>query len=295
MSTQALDSTLQVGGVNLHYQTVGRGEDVVLIHGLGANLAFWFLGVARVLANDYRVITYDLRGHGRSSMPARGYRLDDMTADLDALLNHLGVDRCHVVGHSFGARIGLLYSISRPSMVKSLTVADTQLSALQPRLRLREWAYWSEWRRQLQDLGIEPPDDNEYLTFKLLAWMNQHSLDATLGGLARRINRRPSLKSRNMGKKGTLLWQKLLETTTAGSEFEEDDLIQVQGLRRIQAPTLAVYGEHSHCMPTALKLRQIVPGCELRIVPKAGHFHPATRPKIFMHMLESFLRSHSSF
>lgn len=294
MRRVAPSNTLPTGEVDLHYQSVGKGESVVLIHGLGANLAFWFLSAVRVLAVNYRVITYDLRGHGKSSMPPQGYRLDDMIVDLSSLLDHLQIERCHIVGHSFGARIALLYSIRFPERVRSLTVADTQLSVLQPRLRLREWSYWQEWRTQLLNIGVTPPDDNEVLSFKLLAWLNQHSLDVTLSGVARSSHKRPSLRNRNMGTRGSVLWERLLATTTAERDFEDDHAIQVEGLRGIKAPTLAAYGEVSHCMPTGRKLPALISACDLKVVPRAGHFHPATRPKIFLHILQAFLLQHTS-
>ena len=52
----------------IHYQCLGQGEDLVLIHGLGANLAFWYMGIARRLARQYRVIMYDLRAQKTVNM-----------------------------------------------------------------------------------------------------------------------------------------------------------------------------------------------------------------------------------
>jgi len=121
-----------LGGVQnrdlvIHYESAGQGEAVVLIHGLGANLAFWFMTIGRHLAQQYRVITYDLRGHGASSITPRGYMLPNMVEDLVQLLDHLGVQRAHIVGHSFGARVALAFTILQPQRVMSLTIADTQL------------------------------------------------------------------------------------------------------------------------------------------------------------------------
>ena len=58
-----------VNGVSLHYQQSGQGPDLVLIHGLAANLAFWFLRIVPALNKRHRVTVYDMRGHGKSGTP----------------------------------------------------------------------------------------------------------------------------------------------------------------------------------------------------------------------------------
>src|SRR5262245_8041617 len=85
-------------------------EPVVLIHGLASSLAFWYFRIAPDLARQHRVVMLDLRGHGRSSMPATGYAGAAMAADLHALLDHLAVERAHVIGHSFGGNVALQFA-----------------------------------------------------------------------------------------------------------------------------------------------------------------------------------------
>jgi pimeloyl-ACP methyl ester carboxylesterase len=169
-------TTLLATDIPLHHLCDGQGEDVVMIHGLGANLAFWYMGIAKEIATNFRVITYDLRGHGRSRMQESGYTLNSMGDDLDALLDHLGVTRAHIVGHSFGARVALAYTIRRPERVASLTVADTQVSCLQPPVRLRDWPYWGTWKKQLIEQGHDTlPSEDEIINYRLLASFNRIS------------------------------------------------------------------------------------------------------------------------
>ena len=77
-------------GVRTHYHQLGSGPDLVLVHGLGANLAFWYLGAAPLLAADHRVTAYDLRGHGLTARTPAGYTTAELAADLVALLDQLG-------------------------------------------------------------------------------------------------------------------------------------------------------------------------------------------------------------
>jgi pimeloyl-ACP methyl ester carboxylesterase len=276
---------------SIHCQTAGQGETIVFIHGLGANLAFWFMSVGRLLAREYRVITYDLRGHGKSSMPANGYRLPQLVDDLEFLLDELDVDKAHFVGHSFGARVALAESILNADRVASLTIADTQAKCLQDPVMLGEWDYWPIWRKQLTEQGHQNlPGDHELITFQLLAYFNNLAPDFTAGGLGKR-RRSPSLRSRDMGKRGAQRWQRLIEGTSAQTDFAHEDPLSVSNIKNIQVPTLAVYGEYSHCLDTCWRLRELVTGCRVSIVPEAGHFHPAIRPRRFARTLRGFFRA----
>src|SRR5579871_4134311 len=102
-----MPKALLKSNTTLHYQRTGHGEDLVMIHGLTGNLAVWHLKIVPMLFDDYRVLTYDLRGHGYSEVPATGYSADDMAGDLTDLLDALDIERAHLVGHSFGADIAL--------------------------------------------------------------------------------------------------------------------------------------------------------------------------------------------
>ena len=86
----------------ISYQQSGIGPDVVMVHGLAANLAFWYLKIVPHFTPHYRVTAYDLRGHGRSEMPPTGYTTRDLAEDLIALLDERGIEKAHLVGHSIG-------------------------------------------------------------------------------------------------------------------------------------------------------------------------------------------------
>jgi len=282
---------LVLDDVDLHYQCMGEGADVVLIHGLGANLAFWFPGVFPMLARRYRVTAYDLRGHGRSGMPPSGYDMGSMVRDLDRLLNALHVDRAHLVGHSFGARVALHYAVAHPGRVATLTLADTQLKALQPPMRLGDWPHWPRWKEHLAAQGIESfPSDDEVISFRLLAMFAEFPTQVSEGRPLRR-RRRPSLKRRDMGRRGSALWKRLLRETSAVTDLE-DEPVTLNQIRALRVPTLALFGELSHCMPTCDALQRLLPECRAELVPQVGHFHPAVKPGAFLRAVGAFLEAH---
>src|SRR4051795_55675 len=102
--------------------TVTGPEDapvVVLSNSLGATRAMWDPQVP-ALAERYRVVTYDTRGHGTSPAPAGPYTLDDLVDDLVALLDRVGAQRAHVVGLSLGGMTGMRLTAREPSRVHRL-------------------------------------------------------------------------------------------------------------------------------------------------------------------------------
>ena len=89
--------------IEIHYEDHGSGEPVVLIHGYPLNGNSWERQERELLANGYRVISYDRRGFGRSSQPTVGYDYDTFAADLNALLEHLDLSDIVLVGFSMGS------------------------------------------------------------------------------------------------------------------------------------------------------------------------------------------------
>ena len=89
--------------IEIHYEDHGAGEPVVLIHGYPLNGNSWERQERELLANGYRVVSYDRRGFGHSSQPTVGYDYDTFAADLNALLEHLDLSNIVLAGFSMGS------------------------------------------------------------------------------------------------------------------------------------------------------------------------------------------------
>lgn len=107
---------LQLGGGNIVYKVAGEGEVVVLLHGFASMDYLWELtGLFGRLADDYRVVSYDARGHGDSLKPdnSDSYGMY-MVSDLVALLDQLGIEKAYLVGHSMGGLTALKFASMYP-------------------------------------------------------------------------------------------------------------------------------------------------------------------------------------
>ncbi len=111
-------------GVPLQYRLCGRGEPVLLIHGLGCSGANWALQVA-ALEERFRVIVPDLPGCGSSAPPLGGYSIAGFASELWALLDHLRVARANIVGFSLGGAVALEMALKRPDHVPRLALIST--------------------------------------------------------------------------------------------------------------------------------------------------------------------------
>ncbi len=114
-----------VNGVDLYYQTYGEGFPVVLAHGYCTSINLWDHQIP-LLSQRYRVIAYDARGHGLSSAPAgkEHYTLSHLVADMHALLQHLGIAKAYISGHSMGGATTAGFAARHPDMTQAALICN---------------------------------------------------------------------------------------------------------------------------------------------------------------------------
>lgn len=130
---------VQVGAIQLSYEWMRGGPvdaaaaPLVLVHGLASAATAW-QPVAGRLSASRSVLVYDLRGHGDSSNgPLPDHTTTaDLAADLALLLEHLGIERCHLLGHSLGGIIALEFALAHPAVAASLILVSTTPEAMSP-------------------------------------------------------------------------------------------------------------------------------------------------------------------
>ena len=133
------------GRISVHQlPQIGRGppEELVMVHGLGANFGFWYASAVQWFRRFGRVTLFDLPGHGDSDMPATGYAPACLARVLGEVLDHLQIERAHLVAHSFGGVVALAFAAQQQHRVKSLVLADVRVWAVEPPSLLPESPLW---------------------------------------------------------------------------------------------------------------------------------------------------------
>jgi len=123
-----LEMRVRVNQIELHIRECEQeGDAIVFLHFSGANLMMW-QRIVPDFRDRYRLILVDLRGHGKSDKPQTGYHIDEMARDVIGIMQHLKLERAHIVGSSLGAEVGLSIAANYPDKVISL-VCDGALSS----------------------------------------------------------------------------------------------------------------------------------------------------------------------
>jgi pimeloyl-ACP methyl ester carboxylesterase len=254
-------------GVRIHYQQVGAGPDLVMIHGLTGNLAVWHLRIVPELAEHFRVLTYDLRGHGHSDTPRSGYTLDAMAGDLLELLDELGLERPLIAGHSYGADIVLYHALRRPDRLSVAIAIEAALPALEESRRSEDWIGWSHWARALEDAGHHVPETKRSdVRYMIRATIDLPKQWGPLKGLPR--NPGPLLK--------------LLEETTLAEDYRHVGALTLDRVASIHTPVVLMYTEHSAFIDTFEFLNEELPNAQPVLLPSTawGHFGPLEQPEL---------------
>ena len=117
---------VHANGVDIHYRVSGdAAETVLLVNGVGDDLAGWAMQIDPLLAAGLRVVTFDNRGVGGSSSPSGPYSSGEMAADTKALADAIGLTGFHLVGVSLGGLIAQEYALSYPDDLRSAVFANT--------------------------------------------------------------------------------------------------------------------------------------------------------------------------
>ncbi|MDD3762281.1 MAG: alpha/beta hydrolase [Nevskiales bacterium] len=277
-----------INGAKLAWQQLGDGpEDLILIHGLAANRAFWF-STASAMAERFRVTLFDLRGHGYSELSPDGYAAAAMASDVLGLMDALDISDAVLAGHSYGGAIALEATAQAPARVRRLALFDSRIQVLQPAMRLNDQplsayekavaaasaeAYGYDWERETQ-VGFR--------FLEATARLRVDGLDAAL-----RDSFTPFGEGRGAAR-AARQWLRILEETRAPGEFEQVGT-PPEDLTRLDVPTLLMYAQGSRCMPSGEALSKLLPNNRIQVLLGAGHFFPVSHAAAVNQELSGFL------
>lgn len=252
---------VEVNGTRLYYQQSGDGPDVVLVHAVTSNQAVWvFSGLVEALATDFRVTSYDLRGHGMSDRPATGYTSAVMAEDFRQLHAALGLKPAYLVGHSFGGVVGMHAAHLAPECVAGVVLSDSffpGLKHVEP--NFGKMSIWADLRATFAQVGVELGDTVDFARlFRETAALpadRMKRLEDIYGAFGR----------------GWLRQLPKLAETTCGAEVLQEAGLTAGALAQIAQPVVALYDEFSPFLATSRWLEQHLPRCVAEVIPAAKH------------------------
>src|SRR4051794_16049018 len=147
---------VDANGIRVHVAEAGAADapTVLLLHGWPQHWYLW-RRVMTALSGEYRLLAPDLRGFGWTEAPGRGYDGETFAADQVALLDALGLERAHVVGHDWGGWTAFLLGILRPDRIDRMVVCNAPhpWPRLSPRIAMEAWRSWYTWVIATPGLG----------------------------------------------------------------------------------------------------------------------------------------------
>ncbi len=265
---------------NFHYQLSGnpQGHKLVFLHGLMGSAANW-LRITPAFQQEFHILTYDQRGHGRSFHPPSGYRPKDYAEDLDHILTDLDWSSCALAGHSMGGRNALEFALHFSQRVKVLVLEDigpeanvAAVERIEKLLSLVPSPFSSRTEaknffehRYIAEISAFYPQPKVLSAF-FLANMEQKPD----GSQDWRFNKGAILESMRMGRR-------------------ED---RWDALRNLRMPVMFVRGADSPDLSPEVfeRMRKTLPGARGVTIANAGHWVHFDQPAAFIVALKEFFR-----
>jgi pimeloyl-ACP methyl ester carboxylesterase len=252
----------------IFYDVVGDGPPVVLLHPFPVHHEFW-RPVSKFLSSRYQLIMPDLRGHGESGLGNGPATMQKHAADIARVMDDAEVDRAPIIGVSIGGYAIFEFWRQFRDRVTALVLCNTKASADTPEAR----AGRLEAANDVLQRGTEPFFEN--MLQKLLSETTRRSC--------------PDLV------KGTLrMMRKMSAEDVAGMQrgmAERPD--SVPTLKTINVPTLIITGDEDTMtgVPEGEVMKQNIPGAQMKVIAKAGHYSPWEQPEEVGRLLRQFLES----
>jgi len=243
-------------GVSLYYEVHGQGPAILLTHGYSATSQMW-VGQVAPLAQDHTLVTWDMRGHGRSDSPGDPalYSEAATVADMAALLDAVGAETAIVGGLSLGGYMSLAFNRVHPERVRALLIIDTGPGYKNDEAR-------EGWNRNALRTAERYETDG-------LAWL--------AGGTSeRRTAQHTSAKGLALAARG------MLTQSNAGV---------ISSLPDIRAPSIVVVGsEDTPFLAASDYMASKIPGAQKVVIEGAGHAANIDKPKAFNAAILGFLK-----
>lgn len=245
---------IKIDGHNVYYQKVGKGKDLILLHGWGQDVSTWW-GVIDKLKEQFTLWLIDLPGFGRSDNLKRTFGVLDYAKVVEQFIKKQKLNKPHFLGHSLGGRIGIKLAANNPELLDKLVLEDS--AGIRPKETLMRGFFWvlsktanlliPEWKNFRQRLR------QSFYASKKLDYYSAGDLRSTLVAVV------------------------------------DEDL--QSSLAKIKNQTLILWGGKDNITPVyfAKIMYKKIPESKLEIIENAGHFPHLQTPDEFLYFVKDFL------
>jgi pimeloyl-ACP methyl ester carboxylesterase len=241
-------------GVRLYYEDHGQGLPILLSHGFGASTRMW-QGQVAAFKDAYRLVLWDMRGHGESDSPDNQafYSHAHTVEDMRAILDHLHIDQAVIAGHSLGGYMSLAFHVEYPERVQALILQGCGPGYRNPEARAAWNARTEERAQTLEEKGL-----------------------AALGGGSEvRLSTQRSALGLARAARGILA---------------QVDASVIDSLPHIAVPVLVIVGEGDTAFLNGSDyMASRIPGATKVVVPQAGHGANVEQPAVVNRAMQHFL------
>lgn len=254
----------------IRYEENGNGEPLIMIHGVGLDHTMWDQQVKN-LSKEFRVIVYDMVGHGGSEHPPGPYSLAQFVEQLEALMNHLHIEKSHLIGFSMGGMVAQAFALKHKEKLKTLTIMNAVANRTEEQ-RKAILLRVAEVKNTGPAVTIEPA---------IGRWFNQEFLinhEDTVSRIRKRLQTNDPASY-----------------LAAYSLFAEADEELWPKLHEINLPTFIMTGENDiGSNPEMAKLmHKKIAHSELLIVPEVKHMLPVEKAEIVNEAIRLFIRKYT--
>jgi 3-oxoadipate enol-lactonase len=252
------------GDVRIHYRVDGPedGAPVVFANSLGTDMRLWD-DILPLLPEGLRIIRWDKRGHGLSTVPSGPYSMGSLISDCERLLDHLNVKECVFVGLSIGGMIAQGLAVKRLDLIRAMVLSNTAAKIGNP-------ALWDERIAAVHSGGIESLADAVMERWFSAAFRKKPEME---------LWRNMLVQQADDGYAGC-------SAAISGTDF----YTPTSGLR---LPTLGIAGTEDGSTPPDLvrETVDLIPGAQFHLIRRAGHLPCVEQPEEFAQVLGDFLKA----
>ena len=262
----------RINGVNLHYEDHGSGYPLIFCHEYAGGYRSWEPQV-NWFSRYFRCITWDYRGFPPSEVPTdpKAYSQDQLVDDLKGLMDHLGIEKAHLVGLSMGGNVVLYFGFKYPQMARSLVVSGLGAGSTN--------------RERFEQDGRQ-----------VVEMLRTKGMKALADVYTKGPSRLTFLRKDPLGFQ--TFYNQFCEHSAEGAAFTQlgvqlsrpNPMDAGEQMQALTLPTLVLIGDEDEpCVDAAVFMKRQIPGAGLVVIPQTGHTVNLEEPALFNQAVQAFL------